>query len=591
MSLSHPAALFGLLLIPLLILLHFWRAQHRRQVVSSTWLWAEALAHISQQPTRRLPLRDPLLLLQLLAAVALTALLTGPTLARSTHVHQIVVLDASIGMSATDVAPDRFVRARDQALTMLETLGSGDSLSLVLAGSPARVVGDTQDDSDLAARILGLQPTSGPADVAGAGALARGLAATPGLGSPIVTFLAAAETPALPTGSLPVRTVRYGTVGLDDQGVSRLQVRCQPDGQSCEAFAHLGNTATVPRSDALAVWEDGQLLGRQTVTIPARGSLDLTFAVAPSGRVLHIALERADALPTDNTAYALLPAPPKLQALLVSDSPNALLRALQAIPGLTVHVINLTQYQDQLTIGMDLVVMDGIVPNDGISAPLLLVDPPSDNLMFNVRATSSFLPVDYVDVQDPLAQNLDLYGMAGAGERIDTPAWAHAVVSGSAGPLLVYGVQAGERTAIMPLDLSQASFTQDLAFPLLIDHLVHWLAPTPPTTLSPGASVWLPPDVQAVQDPAGATLNGPLVQATKPGMYRVAAGSGGWAAGDPLFAVLAAAPGEAAPSSSTMLPWTLPATAGSFAQALWPLALLVALCLLCGEWWFYARRT
>jgi Ca-activated chloride channel family protein len=591
MSLSQPLALFGLLLIPLLIVLHLWRAQHRRQVVSSTWLWAEALAHISQQPTRRLPLRDPLLLLQLLTALALTALLVGPTLARPTHVHEIVVLDASIGMTATDVAPPRFAQARARLLAMLDHLGSGDSLSLVLAGSPAHLVGTTQENSDLAARVRDLQPTSGPADLAGAASLARGLAATPGLGIPTVTFLAAAETPVLPLGSLPVQTVRYGTASLDDQSVRQLQVRCQPVGQSCEAFARLGNGAAVPRSDTFAVWEDNQLLGRQAVTLPARGSLDLTFAVAPGGRVLRLALQRPDAVPADNIASALLPSPPKLQVLLVSNAPGPLLQALQAIPGLAVHVIDLDQYQDQMTIGMDLVVMNGIMPNDNITAPLLLVDPSPNNLLFNVHTTSVFLPVQYVDAQDPLAQDLDLYSMAGSGERIDTPAWAHVVVGGSAGPLLAYGVQDGERTAILPLDLDQAPFTQDVAFPLLIDRLVRWLTPAPPLLVAPGTALWLPPNVQAVQDSSGAILNGPLVQATEPGVYRVAAGLGGRAVGDPLFAVLAAAPGDASPATSTVLPWAPPVTMGSFAQLLWPLALLIVLFLLCGEWWFYARHT
>jgi hypothetical protein len=406
-----------------------------------------------------------------------------------------------------------------------------------------------------------------------------------------VTFLAAAETPALSLGALPVRTIRYGTASLDDQSVRRLQVRCQPDGQTCEAFARLGNTATVPRNATLAVWEDGQLLGRQTVTIPARGSLDLTFAVAPGGRVLRLALQRQDALLADNTAFALLPSPPKLQVLLVSNSPGALLQALQAIPGLVVHVINQDQYQDAATIDMDLVVMDGIMPNDTITAPLLLVDPPTDNLLLAVPATGVYLPVQYVDAQDPLTRNLDLYGMAGTGERIDVPAWARVVVSGSAGPLLAYGIQAGERTAILPLNLDQAPFTQDVAFPLLIDRLVQWLAPSPPAMVAPGTAVWLPPNVQAVQDPTGATLNGPLVQATQPGVYRMAAGLGGRAVGDPLFTVLAATPGDVSPSASMALPWTPLRTTGSFAQALWPLALLVALLLLCGEWWFYARRT
>jgi hypothetical protein len=302
-------------------------------------------------------------------------------------------------------------------------------------------------------------------------------------------------------------------------------------------------------------------------------------------------LLRADALSADNTAYTVLPTPPKLQALLVSNAPGDLLRALQAIPGLTVHTINLEQYQDQMTIGMDLVIMDGITPNDGILAPLLLVDPPTNNLLVTVHETSIFLPVDYVATQDPLAQNLDLYGMAGIGEPIDTPAWAQVVVGGSAGPLLAYGIQAGERTAILPLDLDQAPFTQDVAFPLLIDRLVQWLVPAPPPVVSPGAQVWLPPGVQTVRDPAGTMLNGPLVEATQPGIYRVAGGIGGRLAGDPLFAVTAAAPGEIAPATSRVLPWVPPVTTGSFVQVLWPLALLMALFLLCGEWWFYARRT
>ncbi|MGH2408875.1 MAG: BatA domain-containing protein, partial [Chloroflexota bacterium] len=77
-SFSEPRALFGLIVLPILILFYMWRAQHSRQVVSSTWLWQEVMARFSHRPTRRLPLRDPLLLLQLLAALLLVLFLAGP---------------------------------------------------------------------------------------------------------------------------------------------------------------------------------------------------------------------------------------------------------------------------------------------------------------------------------------------------------------------------------------------------------------------------------------------------------------------------------------------------------------------------------
>ena len=149
MSFTQPYALLGLLLLPVLVSLYMWRARHRRHFVSSTWLWGEAVANLSHSPRRSLPLREPLLLFQLLAVLLLTFLFAGPRLAEPAHVHQIVVLDGSVAMTATDVAPTRFALARRRVEQMVQSLGSADSISVVLAGPHARLVGEIPGNVDL----------------------------------------------------------------------------------------------------------------------------------------------------------------------------------------------------------------------------------------------------------------------------------------------------------------------------------------------------------------------------------------------------------------------------------------------------------
>ncbi|MGH2345969.1 MAG: vWA domain-containing protein, partial [Chloroflexota bacterium] len=477
-----PYALFGLLLLPILVIFYMWRARHTRQVVSSTWLWAEAMARFSHKPTRQLPLRDPLLLLQLLAALLLVFYLAGPRAGHTAPSNRIVVLDDSIAMAATDVAPSRLVHAEHQIQSLITGLGAGDHLSVILAGPRARLLGQTPGGVDLPALLRALPQPSGAADLAGAAALARGLAGTPDLGTPRVTFIAARETAALPAGGLPVTTIRVGRTE-DDQSISGLAVACSPKTNQCQAFARVRNSAAAARTDTLTASADGQSLGDQALHLPARGSLELSFVVPQGTRVVKATLAGTDAVPGDNTAVALSPTPPALRALLVSDSPGPLSRALRDVPGLSVRVITVEAYQDSDAIGPDLVVMDNLAPPNLPNIPLLMVHPPADSGLVNVRNGNVFLPMALPDPTDPLVADLDLDGMAGNGEAIDTPPWATVDAGTASTPLLLHGSQGGNRTVVLPFEPSAGAFAQDVAFPLLIERLVRWLVPPPPTTI------------------------------------------------------------------------------------------------------------
>jgi len=588
MTFAHPTALFGLALLPIIAAFYLWRAQHRRQVVSSTWLWSEVLARFSHQPSRRLPLQEPLLLLQLLAALVLTLLLAGPALSHNTRLHRIVILDNSLTMAATDLAPSRWQVAERRVQTLIGGIGADESVSLILAGPRATVIGSAPSGIDLARLITTLPRPMGTADLAGAAALARGLANGDPPGTVVLQQFLSAQTSPVSLPGLPSQ-IEYIGGALDDQAITVLTTSCLPSG-ACQAFARVRSSANRQIADTLAVWADGKLLGRQPIQIPANGSLDLDFAVPPTAHLLRAALLRHDSLESDNTAWALTPLPEPRSALLVSDSPGQLVLALRAVPGLNVQVIGLASYQDSLAVGKDLLIMDGVLPDILPPIATLIVNPPADSSVLQVQKPSVFLPITQVIAQDPIVAGLDLYHVTLTGEAIAVPAWARQVAGGANGPVILSGVLDGQRTAVVPWDAAHGDVAQDPVFPLLIEHLVRWLAPPVPPTLPLSATLVLPPAVLSARSPSGMVLQGPIISAAEPGLYLVGDATGARTPGDPLFVVPAA--GEPAPEPSTApAAWMLLGTSGTQPQLLWPLAVALALLALSAEWWFYARRT
>jgi hypothetical protein len=588
MTFTAPAALIGLLLLPAIVLMHLRRARHRQQVVSSIWLWEDIPVQAKHRLVRQLPLHNLLLPLQLLAALVLALLLAGPTWNTSIALHRIVVLDGSLPMVATDVQPSRWSEALHQVQLLLDRRAATETISVILAGPEARLLGTAPTDAGLARAISTLPPPSGTADLAGAAALVQGLAAAIPSGAVRVLFLASAQTGALSVPGLPLRTMRVGGA-LDNQSISTLAVRCLPS-DACQAFARVRSTANVPRTVSIAVWADRTSLGQEMLRIPPRGSLDLVFAVPPGTRVMRATLLGHDALAADNTAWALVPVPWPRRVLLVSDSPGQLLPALNAIPGVQVQVVPTASYEDAQAIGKELVVMDGMAPEFLPPNPVMLVHPPADSPLLQTLKPSVFLPITYVDPQDPVTAGLDLSQLVLTGSSLAIPAWAREIAGGPNGPVILDGVLQGERVAVLPWDAGHSPAAQDPIFPLLIARLVRWLTPAVPSVLPQDAVVSLPANVLSVRAPSGAVLPGPVIMPHDAGVYRVAQTLGPEVSGDPLF-VIPAATDTPVPTPASGAAWKLPALFGTLPQGLWPATVVGALLALGAEWWIYTRRT
>src|SRR5438128_6668181 len=121
---------FGLLLFALtlpLVLLYFLKVRRRERRVPSLLLWDPSLRDREVSAFFQRLQRDPLLILQLLALLALSVALARPavTLMGDGARKVVVVLDTSASMKATDVSPSRFDVARGQAAQLVGRLSEG----------------------------------------------------------------------------------------------------------------------------------------------------------------------------------------------------------------------------------------------------------------------------------------------------------------------------------------------------------------------------------------------------------------------------------------------------------------------------------
>ena len=147
--LSPLALLVGTLTVPLL-LLYFLKVRRRQATVSSLLLWSPALRDREASTFFQRLQRDPLLILQLLALLALALALARPAVTVMGHGAKriVVVLDTSASMKATDVSPSRFVHAQREALNLVSGLGAGAEVMVIEAGVQPRVLAPFGHDRD-----------------------------------------------------------------------------------------------------------------------------------------------------------------------------------------------------------------------------------------------------------------------------------------------------------------------------------------------------------------------------------------------------------------------------------------------------------
>jgi hypothetical protein len=683
MALLSPALLWLLALGPILLFFYVWRARHKRFVAPSVLLWQRALQETEHRASWRLPIRHILLLLELLALALLGFSLARPAVSVGVPHQEVVVLDASLQMTARDgvaaseipgrdhgTAPiTRFGAAQAAIGQMIDHLGPADTMSLIRVGAVAQLVLTSGDRQVLRAAVGRLHPDLSAPVMADGLLLARQVAALSHGAQPSLTVLTAriiggGTSPpqagycdagqGWPAGTC--RVVRLGTSD-DDQAVTDLAASCPAaasragPGGDCSVFARVVNYGPQGVAEPVALFADGLPLPLpaqdSTYFVPARSSLDLVFSAPRQAHTVELALGHHDILSGDDRRWAVLPHPPMRSVLIVSDEPALLDRAVHAIPDVSVEDLTPDQYTDVSALGSDATIFDGWLPDNPVPANALILNPPQG---------SSYLPYDHmmrdpavatIDDRTPLAQTLlsgvDLRALVvGSAPALALPPWAQALVTSNEGPLIMAGtrapdpgatsVGAGTAPRLVVVGFGTAApssnLSQLVAFPLLLERAIDWLAGVPsadpgggsgglgspqgtlaspawgtawPLGAKPGGSsvTVLDPAMKRVALAASPADGSPIfVAESAPGDYVVRQTGAGAASGEEHIAVNPAT-GGAALDGGQKAGLLAPAAGGAGAgltrllarQEIWWELVLAVLAVLSVEWWIYAKRT
>lgn len=474
---ANLTGLWGLLALPIILLLHMLRDRIAHYTVSSLTLWSFLESEVRGSQARRIPF-SWVLLFQLLVALLLTAAWMQPQIVvQQTYQpaqHQILLLDVSTSMLANDVFPNRFEKAREALLMQIDSLGDEDVLTVITFADKAYWLGDSRETSRAVLRDRINQLHAGGTGAAFADAMAlthstqiENLPTT----LHIYTDGAFVEPTTLPDDA---NWILFGDDG-NNQAVLDLSVNPVAAGE-WQLFAKVGNFTNNATQQTIVVYADGKQINATPANLPPQSYVEKIWPITGEPELLTVSLVQKDAQPTDDTAHIGL----RYQkssirvALIVADETIAenspLLRALHALPGTSVTVLNVNSYLPSLT--FDIVFFDGVLPADWPKGTVVVTNPPSANPLLPI-ADETIVSGIPIAIDDPLLANVDVADVGWT--RVMSPNFSlsgwRSLITVSELPVLIQGRQDDTQLFVLLTPLSDGIFTRHPAFPILIARL------------------------------------------------------------------------------------------------------------------------
>jgi hypothetical protein len=336
----------------------------------------------------------------------------------------------------------------------------------------------------------------------------------------------------------PVRIERIGG-NLHDLALTGIGVRCSAG--RCLALARVSNLGLSSERSDLQLSADGQVADVRPLSLrPGAESTVFSEALPGSIRTVHAQLSVRDDVATDKSAWAVVSHSQAEQVLLVSRKGFFLQAALGTDPSVRLTTVAPARYSPAAASQADAVIFDGWVPARLPAVPSLLVAPPGRGagpLRFGAAlAGSGAAPVRTGDrTLSRIAGGVDFSDVHVARlRRVSLPGWMQPLVAtGSGDPLIAAGEGPHGRVALIPFDLEQSDWPLRISFPVVLQNLVHYLAPgltLDSRSINAGGLVHLNPSpgAQALEitrpDGTVVTLRPPFqpyADTAQPGVYRV----------------------------------------------------------------------
>jgi len=537
----NPAGLWLALIIPPIIALYLLKPRYQEKLVSSTWLWEQAIRDIeASSPWQRLR-RSLLLLLQLLAALVLVVAVVRPSLELpgTAGRHLIVILDCSASMQAADVKPDRLTLARRQITQLVDSLSGNETMTLIsMTDQPQVLVSASSDKIQLRQAVAAVQAGYNQAALEPALSLAEALSERDPQASLII--FSDGRTIPLEQGVKLSCPVSLRLIGESDDNLAITLFSARQTGESAVVLARLQNFGSVARKSELQLWADKKLYDARTVSLAAGEARDISWSDLPAEqKVWQARLVRRDYYMADNRAYTVVSGGQTQQVLLVSPGNVFLEKSVSLVPGIRLFKTTPANYNSAMR-DYQLYIFDGFLPAALPHGALMVLNPPAGNRLIPVNGEIKAITGVQGVPGDAVLRYVDTGGwQIRKSQAISVPAWGKTLLEYQGQALWVKGESGGRKVAAAAFDLHNSNIPLQIGFPILIQNLCQWLLPqevAAPTLDDSGQGFnFIPPvDSESLQliTPRGEELSykAPLPQhyaISVPGLYRIVTRGGG----------------------------------------------------------------
>lgn len=490
-------ALFSLLaLIPLVVLMYLLKLKRRSVVISSSLLWVRSIQDLSANAPFQKLRRNLLLLLQILILLLLTFALVRPFLQMSGPLagRLILLIDNSASMQATDVAPSRMAKAKEEALKIVGNARRSDLIMVITFADKPRVLAPMTSNKDELRRVIeSIEPVDTDTDFGSAIQLALNLVVSQEDAK--VQIISDGALPDLPDisigeqkeGEEPVvgligDSVRLLTVGESSRnvGITELDVREAP-GRPMEKqiFARIENTGDAPASAIIGLYEGDLLLDAKSVEMEpgARAGALFSNLDLRSGQAEIRVDYREDVFPLDNRAHLVVSQRRKSRVLLVTGGNPYLETVLAHLDIVEASRVSPQNYQSAA--GYDLVIFDGgNVESIGRGSYLFWNSVPP------VAGVT-----DHGDLEFPATTLLDWHRTHPVNRfirlegfrveraiHLEWPPEAQILLEAREGPLITALEKDDRRIVCVAFDIYNTNWAQrSVSFPIFISNAVRWL--------------------------------------------------------------------------------------------------------------------
>ena len=584
MNFLNPLGFIALLSVPAIILLYILKQKYKTYEVGSMALWEKVLVQSDGHKWRQKLKRNLLMFLQIAVAILLTVALARPFIASIGERDNVVlILDSSMSMQGIDENPSRFEKAKEDMRALIESAQENTFFTVInFDDTPYALTTLTQEKSIVLRALNSIQTKETSVDEEGLKGILTALEAK----NTASIYIFTDKNYDLQIEG--VTTVVYGSGGQnyaieymkENQGHVLVKVASYGGGKDCK----------------VALFADGVIVDSREVLFTENNYADVVFDVSNEeyGYLTAKIMDSVDILEADDTFSIAGEASRQKKVLLVTTGNIFLEKAVSLIENVDLYKGDISQ-SDSFT-GYDLYIFDGKLPETLPKDGHLWLLEPSENPFVELSEKKDIDQIRFIS--NLFRENIDNISFASDKlSTVKTPLWAETVIGSDEGGLVIYGEKDGQSICIFTFDIHDTQLPVLKEFPILVYNIINTFMPQKAmneTELYSGETAeisLLPKTIEAsLKTPTGHNKQVDIVKGIKEqfyetGIYTLTQTFEDGASEVSYFTVNPVTVGESNMERGISEDGNVENGGIRTGRSLIPFIVLLALIVLCVEWW------